>query len=83
MMNSQSRLARAALAPAAAASSWVLMLWCGRHKLKEDASYAVLGTSTTLCAIQFHGSSVANSFCLVRPVTIRSSTSVSQASGST
>lgn len=46
-------------------------------------SYTVLGASATFSAVQSHGSSVASSFCLVRPVTMRSSTSVSQASGST
>jgi hypothetical protein len=39
--------------------------------------------SAALAAFQFHGSSVCSSCRLVRPDTMRSSTSVSQASGST
>jgi hypothetical protein len=45
--------------------------------------YAVSGVAAALSAFQFHGSSVSSSCALVRPDTMRSSTSVSQASGST
>src|SRR6516225_1717804 len=49
----------------------------------ERRCYDESDASAVLASFQFHGSSVARSFCLVCPVTIRVSTSVSQASGST
>jgi hypothetical protein len=45
--------------------------------------YAVSGVSTVRPGFQFHGSSVSSWCRLVRPDTMRSSTSVSQANGST
>ncbi len=44
--------------------------------------YAVLAASAAFSAAQFHGNRVSSSRRLVRPETIRSSTSVSQANGS-
>lgn len=55
---------------------------CGQ-RTREPACYPVPAASASLAAFQFHGSSVSSSCRLVRPATIRSSTSVSQASGST
>src|ERR1700760_1754324 len=67
----------------------LLRCWCqlcSRHdtgRMTERGRYVVSWLSAVLAAFQFHGSNVFSSCRLVRPDTMRSSTSVSQASGST
>jgi hypothetical protein len=54
-----------------------------RRAARATERYAACATATASGGRRFHGSNCAISCCLVRPETRRSSTSVSQASGST